>query len=126
MVTLEKEFGIPTVGFVSESFQHDYWAAARSYGIIDLPQAVDAAGNKNAPMIMERDVANLRNYFGRYAPELLATDYGREIWKLYATGELTPTSPLSGRFQQCAIPADVRGVLRDVDSARRWHELNGP
>lgn len=40
MVTLEKEFGIPTVGFVSESFQHDYWAAARSYGIIDLPQAV--------------------------------------------------------------------------------------
>ena len=44
--------------------------------IIDLPQAVDAAGNNHAPKILERDVANLRNYFGRYAPELLATDYG--------------------------------------------------
>jgi RIO kinase 1 len=94
--------------------------------IIDLPQAIDAAGNNNAAAMLLRDVANMTAYFGRFAPELLATDYGREIWKLYATGELTPTSPLSGRFQQCAIPADVRGVLRDVDSARRWHELNGP
>ena len=58
--------------------------------IIDLPQAIDAAGNNNAGRMLERDVANMTAYFGRFAPELLATDYGREIWKLYASGKLSP------------------------------------
>lgn len=92
--------------------------------IIDLPQAIDAAGNNNAAAMLGRDVANMTAYFGRFAPELLTTDYGREIWKLYATGALTPETVLTGRFQQSNIPADVRGVMRDVDSARRWHERN--
>jgi RIO kinase 1 len=90
--------------------------------IIDLPQAIDAAGNNNAADMLRRDVANMTAYFSRFAPELLATDYGREIWKLYSRGELTPQSILTGRFEQSAIPADVRGVMRDIDSARRWHE----
>jgi RIO kinase 1 len=92
--------------------------------IIDLPQAMDAAGNNNAAAMFMRDVTNMTVYFGRFAPELLATDYGREIWKLYATGELTPDSVLTGRFEQARKPADVRGVMRDVEAARRWHELN--
>jgi len=92
--------------------------------IIDLPQAIDAAGNNNAADMLKRDVANMTAYFGRFAPELLATDYGREVWRLYARGELTPQSVLTGRFEQSAIPADVSGVMRDIDSARRWHELN--
>jgi RIO kinase 1 len=92
--------------------------------IIDLPQAIDAAGNNNAADMLRRDVANVTAYFGRFAPELLVTDYGREIWKLYARGELTPESMLTGRFEQSATPADVHGVMRDVESARRWHELN--
>lgn len=90
--------------------------------IIDLPQAIDAAGNNNAPAMLLRDVANMTAYFGRFAPELLATDYGREIWKLYATGKLSPETILTGRFEQSSLPADVHGVMRDVDSARRWHE----
>ena len=92
--------------------------------IIDLPQALDAAGNNNAARLLERDVANMTAYFGRFAPEILTTDYGREIWKLYATGELTPETVLTGRFVQSSIPADVHGVMRDVESARRWHERN--
>lgn len=92
--------------------------------IIDLPQAIDAAGNNNAPALLLRDVANMTAYFGRFAPELLATDYGREIWKLYATGKLSPETILTGRFEQSALPADVQGVMREVDSARRWHERN--
>jgi RIO kinase 1 len=91
--------------------------------IIDLPQAIDAAGNNNAPAMFVRDVANMTAYFGRFAPELLDTDYGREIWKLYATGELTKEAKLTGRFEQSSVPADVRGVLREVDEARRWHEI---
>ncbi|MEO5676185.1 MAG: PA4780 family RIO1-like protein kinase, partial [Usitatibacter sp.] len=50
--------------------------------IIDLPQAVDAAGNNHAPAMLERDVANLRNFFGRFAPEILSTRYGEEIWAI--------------------------------------------
>ncbi len=92
--------------------------------IIDLPQAIDAAGNNNAAGMFLRDVANMTSYFGRFAPELLDSDYGREIWKLFATGELKPESILTGRFVQSGIPADVHGVMRDIESARRWHELN--
>ena len=48
--------------------------------IIDLPQAVDAAGNAHAGDMLERDVANLTACLGRFAPELLDTRYGKEIW----------------------------------------------
>lgn len=92
--------------------------------IIDLPQAIDAAGNNNAAGMLLRDVANMTAYFGRFAPELLTSDYGREIWKLYATGELTPQSVLTGRFESSSLPADVQGVMREIEAARRWHELN--
>ena len=92
--------------------------------IIDLPQAMDAAGNNNAAAMLVRDVANMTAYFGRFAPELLTTDYGREIWKLFATGELSPETILTGHFEQSSKSADVRGVMRDVEAARRWHEFN--
>ncbi|HXE97872.1 MAG TPA: PA4780 family RIO1-like protein kinase [Dongiaceae bacterium] len=90
--------------------------------IIDLPQAVNAAGNNNARSMLERDVANITAYFGRFASELIATDYGREIWKLYSSGKLTPTSELTGLFRQSDIPADVKGVMREIDYARIAYE----
>jgi RIO kinase 1 len=90
--------------------------------IIDLPQAIDAAGNNNAGRMLERDVGNMTAYFGRFTPELLDSDYGREIWKLYASGQLKPTTILSGQFTPCAKPADVGGVLREIDYERISHE----
>jgi RIO kinase 1 len=90
--------------------------------IIDLPQAVDAAGNNNAGRMLERDVANITAYFGRFAPELLSTEYGKEIWKLYVNGKLSPVTELTGRFEQSGKAADVGGVMQDIDSARIWHE----
>ena len=86
--------------------------------IIDLPQAVDAAGNNHAPAILERDVVNLRNYFGRYAPELLLTDYGKEIWALYEAGALQADTPLTGRFERIEKPVDLDGVMQEIDDAR--------
>ena len=86
--------------------------------IIDLPQAVDAAGNNHAPAILERDVANLRNHFGRYAPELLATSYGKEIWALYEAGALHPDTPLTGRFERVEKAVDLDGVMQEIDDAR--------
>lgn len=90
--------------------------------IIDLPQAVDAAGNNNAAAMLLRDVENMAAYFGRFAPELLATNYGEEIWKLYAGGKLSPETELTGRVEQNFKSADVRGVMRIIDDARRDHE----
>lgn len=89
--------------------------------IIDLPQAVDAAANNNASRMLERDVENLANYFGQFAPELQATQYGKEIWALYQRGELFPDTPLTGRFQHSEKPADVRSVMREITSARDDH-----
>jgi RIO kinase 1 len=90
--------------------------------IIDLPQAIDATVNNNAGRMFERDVENMAAYFGRYAPELLTSAYGKEIWKLYASGQLTPATKLSGQFTPCAKPADVRGVMREIDYERISHE----
>ena len=86
--------------------------------IIDLPQAVDAAGNNHASRMLMRDVANLRDFFGRFAPDLLATDFGPEIWQLYERGALTTATPLTGRFDRQNAPVDLRAVLREIDDAR--------
>jgi len=85
--------------------------------IIDLPQAVDAAGNNNARSMLERDVGNLATYFGQFAPELLATDYGGEIWSHYQSGALLPETELTGRFKRNEKAADVGSVLREVNAA---------
>ena len=82
--------------------------------IIDLPQAVDAAGNNNARSMLKRDVDNLTAYFSRFAPELRHTDYGSEIWSLYQSGRLYSEIELSGRFEHNEKPADVGSVMRAV------------
>ena len=90
--------------------------------IIDLPQAVNAAGNNNAFAMLERDVNNMRETFGRAAPELLETQYAREIWKLYEAGELTPDSALTGRFERDSTAPDVDAVLSQIEDERREAE----
>ena len=87
--------------------------------IIDLPQAVDAAGNNHAPRMLMRDVDNLRNFFGRFAPDLLATQYGPEMWSLYASGLLAPGMPLTGRYAPTPGAVDLSAVLREIEDARR-------
>jgi RIO kinase 1 len=90
--------------------------------IIDLPQAVNAAGNNNAFAMLERDVNNMRATFGRALPELLETEYAREIWRLYEAGELTPDSVLTGRFARDPTAADVGAVLDQIEEERREAE----
>jgi len=86
--------------------------------IIDLPQAVDAAGNNHAQRMLLRDVANLRDFFGKFAPELLSTDYGPEIWTLYQTGLLSTELVLTGHFDRKTAAVDLGSVLREIDDAR--------
>lgn len=90
--------------------------------IIDLPQAVNAASNNNAFAMLERDVNNMRATFGLAAPELLETEYAREIWKLYEASELQPDTVLTGRFARSSAVADVNAVLSHIEEERREAE----
>ena len=86
--------------------------------IIDLPQAVDAAGNNHAQRMLLRDVANLRDFFGQFAPDLLATEFGPEIWNLYQAGLLSLESVLTGKYQRTQANVDLGSVMREIDDAR--------
>jgi RIO kinase 1 len=87
--------------------------------IIDLPQAVDAAGNNNAFAMLARDINNMRSTFGRRAPELLETQYALEIWKLYEAGDLSLEAPLTGRFVHDPTAPDIQAVLDHIEEERR-------
>ena len=86
--------------------------------IIDLPQAVDAAGNNHAQRMLMRDVANLREFFGQFAPELLTTQYGPEMWSLYQSGLLSNETPLTGHYERAHADVDMQAVLREIEDAR--------
>jgi RIO kinase 1 len=86
--------------------------------IIDLPQAVNAVGNYGARAMLERDVNNIRGTLGRFAPELLATEFAREMWAQFAQGELTGDSKLTGVFARDEATADAAAVLVAVEDAR--------
>lgn len=86
--------------------------------IIDLPQVVNAAGNNSAFAMLERDVNNLRGTLGRFAPELLETEFAREIWRLFEQGDLKADSPLTGICAPEERPADPQGVLLVIEDAR--------
>jgi len=90
--------------------------------VIDLPQAVDAAGNNHASRMLMRDVNNLRGFFGSFAPDLLGTQYGPEIWALYAGGRLGPEAPLSGRYERQPGAVDLDSVMREIENARLEEE----
>lgn len=85
--------------------------------IIDLPQAVDAAGNNNAKAMLMRDVNNMTAYYAQYAPQLSTTHYGNEIWALYEKGELLPESKLTGQFVETTEAVDIEPVLLEIQAA---------
>ncbi|MEO7065182.1 MAG: PA4780 family RIO1-like protein kinase [Dokdonella sp.] len=86
--------------------------------IIDLPQAVSAAGNNSARTMLRRDVGNISISLSRFAPELLDTHYGEEMWALYELGELHPDTELTGQFEFDERIADVDSVMQSIIDAR--------
>lgn len=86
--------------------------------IIDLPQAVNAAGNNAAFAMLERDVNNIRGTLGRFAPELLTTEYAREIWAQFEAGTLQAESVLTGVCARDEGVTDPDAVMVVIDDAR--------
>ena len=91
--------------------------------IIDLPQAVDAAANNNAFSMLRRDVGNMTNYYGQYAPSLINTRYAEEMWSLYEAGELTMETPLTGEFADDEHEADVDAVVQEIKAVQAEEQL---
>jgi RIO kinase 1 len=85
--------------------------------IIDLPQAVDASANNNAKAMLIRDVDNMTNYYGQFAPELLLSKYAQEMWALYESGELTFETKLTGLFEESNVSADVDNVIEEINAS---------
>lgn len=83
--------------------------------IIDFPQVINAAANNQARDMLLRDVNNLAIYFGRFAPELLSTNYGMEMWSLYQSNKLYPDSVLTGHFECIEKPVNLNGVMREIN-----------
>ncbi|MBX3616990.1 PA4780 family RIO1-like protein kinase [Nitrosomonas sp.] len=84
--------------------------------IIDLPQAINAAGNQHARLMIKRDIDNLAAYFSRFAPELAQSDYATEIWSYYQRGNL-PKTQLTGSVRVQSKPVNVSGILQAIDTA---------
>lgn len=85
--------------------------------IIDLPQAVNATANNQAEAMLIRDVDNMTNYYGQFAPELLGTQYAKEIWDLYEAGDLHENTKLTGEVEEDTHSADVDAVLTEISAA---------
>jgi RIO kinase 1 len=86
--------------------------------IIDLPQAVNAAGNNSARAMLLRDVDNITSTLARFAPDLLATRYGEELWALFESGRLTVDTALTGVFADDERAVDVGEIRQVIEHAR--------
>ena len=98
--------------------EYNILLAAEGPVIIDLPQAVDAAGNNQAASMLKRDVDNLASYFGRFAPQILGAEYGAEIWSLFEAGDLHVDVQLTGRVKATIRPVDLDAVLQELEETR--------
>lgn len=87
--------------------------------VIDFPQVVSAAGNNAARQMLLRDTNNLTASLGRWAPELLDTWYGEEMWALFEAGNLLPDTVLTGKFAQDERTVDVDSVREAIENARQ-------
>jgi serine/threonine-protein kinase RIO1 len=83
-----------------------------------LPQTVNAAANNEAASMLKRDVDNLAAYFGRFAPQILATSYGTEIWARFEAGGLHVDVELTGRVELDMRPVDLDSVLQELEATR--------
>ena len=66
--------------------------------LIDFPQAVDSAHNRNARRLLIRDINNLVSFLARFADKLRGRRYGEEMWDLYERGMLGPDTELTGNY----------------------------
>ena len=111
-----KSFACSASGFIhGDLSEFNVLVDAAGPVIIDLPQAVDAAGNNGALSMLERDVNNIRATLGRFAPELLETEFAREMWSHFSREPFTPTRHLPA----CSAATTPSPILKACCSSSR-------
>lgn len=97
--------------------------------IIDFPQSVDAAKNRNARRLLVRDVDNLSAFLTRHVPSARRRPYGQEIWSAYESNLLTPDLDLTGRFRRSNKVTNMGALLEEIEEAeqdeRRRRQASG-
>ena len=73
--------------------------------------------------MLERDVNNMAHYYGQYAPELLETQYAKEMWALFQAGTLNPDTELTGVFIESEMDADIDGLMAEINAVMAEAEL---
>jgi RIO kinase 1 len=102
--------------------------------IIDFPQAVDAAANRQARRLLVRDVDNLTSFLARYATNLRGQNYGAEMWDLFERGDLRPDTVLTGKVKKrvrqdvntSALLEEIEAMDREVRERRKRLGLPPP
>ena len=87
--------------------------------IIDLPQAIDTAHNRNARRLLIRDVKNLTYFLSRFIPHLRHTRYAQEMWGLYEDGKLEKDTELTGRYQEKNKRFNEKALLQEIQAAAK-------
>jgi len=97
--------------------------AADGPTVIDLPQVVSAAHNRQAPQLLTRDIESITQGLIRFNPGLDdPARWGATLWRLYETGELRAGMAL----KLDPLPHEQKGVdlgalpreLRDVEKEK--------
>lgn len=88
--------------------------------IIDFPQALDPAKNRNASRILIRDVANLERFVARHQRGRRPTRYGQEMWQHFENQTLVPDMRLTGRAQPSRSPRHQENdLLAEIQEMER-------
>jgi len=103
----------------SDLSEFNILASANGPVIIDFPEAVDSARNRNACKLLIRDVGNLLRFFGRFSPRLRSLRYGEQIWELYDKGQLTPDVDLDVAFEPPDGETELSSLLAEIEATER-------
>lgn len=86
--------------------------------IIDFPQALDPAKNRNAKRILLRDIDNLDRFLARHSRKRRRTRFGQEMWDLYEKQLLAPDSRLTGKAPKKPDPGGS-SILAEMEALDR-------
>lgn len=93
--------------------------SAKGPVVIDFPQAVDPAHNRNARNLLLRDVENLHRFAERYAPKRSTLRYAEEMWSLYESNRLAPDTEMRGDYRAPESTVDTAEVLLLIDEVNQ-------
>lgn len=91
--------------------------------IIDLPQVVSAAHNRQAQLLLQRDIESISEGLIRFNPELVEPErWAATLWRLYETGQLKRGMTLVVDARPTKTKeVDVNSLRRELRNVEKEH-----